>query len=78
LYAPIVVVAAWCDRLERTPSLERIKRNVGTRLSFNAGAMMVAEFDETLDAYDADQMTTYLKTTTASSRQRTTRSPAPR
>jgi choline dehydrogenase-like flavoprotein len=31
-------------------------------LSFNAGAMMVADFDEPLDAYDADQMTTYLKT----------------
>ena len=37
-----------------------IKRNVGTRLSFNAGAMMVADFEETLDAYDADQMTSYV------------------
>jgi choline dehydrogenase-like flavoprotein len=37
-----------------------IKRNVGTRLSFNAGAMMVAEYDEPLDAYDADQMTSYV------------------
>jgi choline dehydrogenase-like flavoprotein len=37
-----------------------IKRNVGTRLSFNAGAMMVADFDEALDAYDADQMTSYV------------------
>jgi choline dehydrogenase-like flavoprotein len=39
-----------------------LRRNVGKRVSFNAGAMMVAEFDEVLDAYDADQMTTYLKT----------------
>jgi choline dehydrogenase-like flavoprotein len=38
-----------------------IRRNVGTRLSFNLGAMVVAEFDEAFDAYDADQMTTYLK-----------------
>jgi choline dehydrogenase-like flavoprotein len=37
-----------------------VKRNVGTRLSFNAGAMMVADFDEVLDAYDADQMTSYV------------------
>ncbi len=38
-----------------------LRKNVGTRLAFNAGAMLVAEFDETLDSYDADQMTTYLK-----------------
>jgi choline dehydrogenase-like flavoprotein len=38
-----------------------IRKNVGWGLSFNAGAMVVAEFDEALDAYDADQMTTYLK-----------------
>ncbi len=38
-----------------------VRPNVGTRLSFNAGAMMVADFDEPLDSYDADQMTTYLK-----------------
>ncbi len=37
-----------------------IKRNVGTRLSFNAGAMMVADFEEALDAYDSDQMTSYI------------------
>lgn len=38
-----------------------IQRNVGKRLSFNAGGMIVAEFDEALDGYDADQMTVYLK-----------------
>jgi choline dehydrogenase-like flavoprotein len=37
-----------------------IRKNVGTRVSFNAGSMMVAEFDEALDAYDADQMTWFL------------------
>jgi choline dehydrogenase-like flavoprotein len=37
-----------------------IKKNVGTRVSFNAGSMLIAEFDEALDGYDADQMTWYL------------------
>jgi choline dehydrogenase-like flavoprotein len=38
-----------------------LRKNVGTRLSFNVGAMVVAEFDEALDSYDSDQMTSYLK-----------------
>lgn len=38
-----------------------IEKNVGSRLSFNAGAMIVAEYDEELDAYDADQMTSYVE-----------------
>jgi choline dehydrogenase-like flavoprotein len=37
------------------------RRNVGRQLSFNVGAMMVAEFDQVLDAYDADQMTSYVR-----------------
>ncbi len=37
-----------------------IHKNVGTRVSFNSGSMMVAEFDEPVDGYDADQMTWYL------------------
>ncbi len=37
-----------------------LRKNVGTRVSFNAGSMMVAEFDEELDGYDADQMTWFL------------------
>jgi choline dehydrogenase-like flavoprotein len=37
-----------------------IRRNVGTRVSFNAGSIMVAEFDEPLDGYDADQMSWFL------------------
>jgi choline dehydrogenase-like flavoprotein len=58
----IVVVAAGAIGSSAILLASGVKRNVGTRLSFNAGAMMVAEFDEALDAYDADQMTTYLKT----------------
>jgi choline dehydrogenase-like flavoprotein len=38
-----------------------VRRNVGRRLAFNVGAMMVADFEEALDAYDADQMTSYLE-----------------
>jgi choline dehydrogenase-like flavoprotein len=37
-----------------------VGKNVGTRVSFNAGSMMVAEFDDPLDGYDADQMTWFL------------------
>lgn len=38
-----------------------IKKNVGTRLAFNAGAMVVAELEQSFDAFDADQMTIFLK-----------------
>lgn len=38
-----------------------IGKNVGTRLAFNAGAMVVAELDRPVDAFDADQMTIFLK-----------------
>jgi choline dehydrogenase-like flavoprotein len=37
-----------------------VRKNVGSRVSFNAGSMMVADFDEALDGYDADQMTWFL------------------
>jgi choline dehydrogenase-like flavoprotein len=37
-----------------------VHKNLGTRVSFNAGSMMVAEFDEPVDGYDADQMTYFL------------------
>jgi choline dehydrogenase-like flavoprotein len=39
-----------------------IRANVGTRVSMNAGAMVTAEFPEQLDAFDADQMSVYLRT----------------
>jgi choline dehydrogenase-like flavoprotein len=38
-----------------------LRRNVGTQVSFNAGSIMVAEFDEPLDGFDADQMTWFLQ-----------------
>jgi choline dehydrogenase-like flavoprotein len=38
-----------------------IKKNVGTRVSFNAGSMAIAEFPENLDAFDGDQITVYLQ-----------------
>ncbi|HVY46629.1 MAG TPA: GMC family oxidoreductase, partial [Minicystis sp.] len=37
-----------------------LDKNVGTRVSFNAGSMITAEFDRPIDAFDADQMTTYV------------------
>jgi choline dehydrogenase-like flavoprotein len=61
VYARQVVVAAGAIGSSALLLASGIRKNVGTRLSFNAGAMIVAEFDEALDAYDADQMTTYLK-----------------
>jgi choline dehydrogenase-like flavoprotein len=62
VYARAVVVSAGAIGSSAVLLASGIKRNVGTRLSFNAGAMVVAEFDEPVDSYDADQMTTYLKT----------------
>jgi len=62
IHAPVVVVAAGAIGSSAVLLASGIRKNVGTRLSFNAGAMVVADFDEPLDAYDADQMTTYLKT----------------
>jgi choline dehydrogenase-like flavoprotein len=36
-------------------------RHVGTRLSFNAGSMVIGEFPHPVDGWDGDQMTVYLK-----------------
>jgi choline dehydrogenase-like flavoprotein len=60
--ARLVVVSAGAIGSSAVLLRSGLRQNVGTRLSFNAGAMMVAEFDEALDAYDSDQMTRYLKT----------------
>jgi choline dehydrogenase-like flavoprotein len=38
-----------------------IKKNVGTRLSFNAGAMVVGQFPFAVDGWDGDQMTVFLQ-----------------
>lgn len=59
--ARLFVVAAGAIGSSAVLLKSGIRRNVGTRVSMNAGAMMVAEFDETLDAFDADQMTVYLR-----------------
>jgi choline dehydrogenase-like flavoprotein len=60
--ARITVVSAGAIGSSAVLLQSGLRHNVGTRLSFNAGAMVVAEFDEALDAYDSDQMTRYLKT----------------
>jgi choline dehydrogenase-like flavoprotein len=60
--ARAVIIAAGAIGSSAVLLASGLRRNVGRRLSFNAGAMMVAEFDEVLDAFDADQMTTYVKT----------------
>lgn len=56
-----VVVAAGAVGSSALLLASGIRRNVGTRLSFNAGAMMIADFAEPLDSYDADQMSVYLE-----------------
>lgn len=38
-----------------------IRKNVGTRVSFNAGAMVVGQFPFAVDGWDGDQMTVFLK-----------------
>jgi choline dehydrogenase-like flavoprotein len=38
-----------------------IRKNVGTRLSFNAGAACTVEFEQPIDTWDADQMSVYIK-----------------
>ncbi|HXX66023.1 MAG TPA: GMC family oxidoreductase [Polyangiaceae bacterium] len=52
-----VVVAAGAIGSSALLLRSGIRRNVGTRVSFNGGSMVIADFDEPLDAYDADQMT---------------------
>jgi choline dehydrogenase-like flavoprotein len=61
IYAKTVIVAAGAIGSSAVLLASGLTRNVGTRLSFNVGAMMVADFDEPLDAYDADQMTSYIR-----------------
>jgi choline dehydrogenase-like flavoprotein len=39
-----------------------VRRNVGTRLSFNAATVVLARFADRIDAYDGDQMTAYVDT----------------
>ena len=60
IVAKQVVVAAGAINSSALLLKSGLRKNVGTRVSFNAGSMMVAEFDEPLDGYDADQMTWFL------------------
>ena len=60
IVAKQVVVAAGAINSSALLLKSGLRRNVGTRVSFNAGSMMVAEFDDPLDGYDADQMTWFL------------------
>jgi choline dehydrogenase-like flavoprotein len=57
IVAKQVVVSAGAINSSALLLKSGLTKNVGTRVSFNAGSMMVAEFDEPLDGYDADQMT---------------------
>jgi choline dehydrogenase-like flavoprotein len=60
IVAKQVVLAAGAINSSALLLKSGLRKNVGTRVSFNAGSMMVAEFDEELDGYDADQMTWFL------------------
>jgi choline dehydrogenase-like flavoprotein len=55
-----VVLAAGAINSSELLLKSGVRKNVGSRVSFNAGSMMVAEFDAPLDGYDADQMTWFL------------------
>lgn len=59
--AKIVVIAAGAIGSSALLLRSGIRRNVGTRVSFNAGGMMVAEFPQPIDAFDGDQVTVYLE-----------------
>lgn len=59
--AKLVVVAAGAIGSSTVLQRSSITKNVGTRLSFNAGSMITAEFDASIDAFDGDQMTMYLE-----------------
>jgi choline dehydrogenase-like flavoprotein len=61
IFAKKVVVAAGAIGSSAVLLASGLKKHVGRRLSFNVGAMMVAEYDEPIDSFDADQMTTYVK-----------------
>lgn len=57
ILAKQVVVAAGAIGSSALLLRSGIRRNVGTRVSFNGGSMVIGDFDEPLDGYDADQMT---------------------
>jgi choline dehydrogenase-like flavoprotein len=58
--ARVVVVAAGAIGSSALLLRSNIRRNVGTRLAFNAAAAVTADFPDAVDGFDADQMTAYL------------------
>jgi choline dehydrogenase-like flavoprotein len=59
--ARLVVVAAGAIGSSALLLASGVRRNVGRGLSFNAGSMMTAEYDEPVDGHRGDQMTAYLQ-----------------
>ena len=60
VYGRVVVIAAGAIGSSALLLRSGIRRNVGTRLSFNAASAVTAEFSERVDGFDGDQMTSYL------------------
>lgn len=58
--ADVIIVAAGAIGSSSLLLRSGIRKNVGTRLSFNAGSMIIGEFNQPLDSFDADQMNVYL------------------
>jgi choline dehydrogenase-like flavoprotein len=58
--ARVVVVAAGAIGSSALLLQSGVRRNVGTRLSFNATSAVTAEFPDSVDGFDGDQMTAYL------------------
>jgi len=59
--ARLVVVASGAIGSSALLLNSGVTKNVGTRVSFNAGAMMLGDFSHPLDSFDADQMSVYLE-----------------
>ncbi len=59
--ARVVVVSGGAIGSSTILQKSGVEKYVGTRLSFNAGSMITAEFDHPIDAFDGDQMTAYLE-----------------
>jgi choline dehydrogenase-like flavoprotein len=58
--AKVVVVAGGAIGSSALLLKSGIRRNVGTRLSFNAGGTLLAEFPDPVDSFDGEQMSCYV------------------
>jgi choline dehydrogenase-like flavoprotein len=56
-----VVIAAGAIGSSALLLASGVRKNVGTRVSFNAGAMVVGQFPFAVNGWDGDQMTVFLK-----------------